>query len=120
MPIDLFQSQTRSQPPCDASRLCQAARCIICFNLRREASPLATLHPSKPAMILTAVSISDEKPAPLRQKGRAADYRLDTVSISDEKPAPLRRSRIWRRCTSLMVSISDEKPAPLRRPKKGS
>src|SRR6266567_4777669 len=41
----LFQSQTRSQPPCDTASEQASDDIDRSFNLRREASPLATKGP---------------------------------------------------------------------------
>ena len=65
-----FQSQTRSQPPCDVAL-------------------------STGVTISKRVSISDEKPAPMRRTVMAGPGMISSVSISDEKPAPMRLIKSW-------------------------
>src|SRR5690242_280073 len=102
-----FQSQPRSQPPGDPTWLSPMMAFNLCFNLNREASPLATeceagsgavphkfqsqprsqppgdTVPAYRHTLIRCVSISTEKPAPwrlplvIRQKPRADGFNLN-------------------------------------------
>src|SRR5439155_234713 len=86
-----------------------------CFNLRRDARPLATRYPPKHGNASVEVSISDEMPGP---------WRLSQIhDLLDSEP----RFQSQTRCQapgdfsdhslpvlSTQVSISDEMPGPWR------
>ncbi len=62
----------------------------LCFNLRREANPLATVLARLLAVPSHCVSISGEKPIPWRPYRAFALGNCWYVSISGEKPIPWR------------------------------
>src|SRR6266702_1282983 len=49
-------------------RLSLFEHCFLCFNLKRDASPVATWDWKKQGLKLTKVSISSEMPAPWRRQ----------------------------------------------------
>ncbi len=61
-----FQSQTRSQSPCDSSSSKACCTSSSCFNRRREASPRATVLYPEQCHDWHNVSIADAKPVPVR------------------------------------------------------
>ncbi len=87
----MFQSQARSQSPCDAVRQRAARIPMMCFNLRREASPRATRSRcNRQRRIYEFQSQArSQSPCDMTLSSRTASSR--PVSISGEKPVPVRR-----------------------------
>ena len=88
----MFQSQTRSQPPCDGARETSSISAWRSFNLRREASPHATTRgrPSCASRLMFQSQTRSQPPCDAKICAPHAEHIF--VSISDEKPAPMRRS----------------------------
>ena len=85
-----------------------------CFNLIREANPVATQCRNRCASYLCFNLIREANPVATSRREHCRHYRR-RVSISSEKPTP------WRPCILVThdrvtyVSISSEKPTPWRR-----
>ena len=136
----VFQSQTRSRPGCHDEKVAYGLLCQFCFNLKREAAPVATrvLHFDQAAR--KAVSISNEKPPRLPLSTRHANTLSDCAFQSQTRSRPgchystsagaspflvfqsQPRSRpgchtllLFRLIDQQFVSISNEKPPRLPR-----
>ena len=111
----MFQSQSRSQSPCDPPHIDVVLVLRCGFNLSREASPRATgIMITAPEVILP-VSISVEKPAPVRpQSYRLQPGRWRKFQSQSRSQSPCDGEVKVTSYLSNIVSISVEKPVPVR------
>ncbi len=89
---------------------------FICFNLKRDASPVATMKTFTALVIINGVSISSEMPAPWRPLDSEPEEDMDAPFQSQARCQPrgdhMSTEELAQKC---YVSISSEMPAPWRR-----
>src|SRR6266702_4471162 len=88
---------------------------FICFNLKRDASPVATMKTFTALVIINGVSISSEMPAPWRPLDSEPEEDMDAPFQSQARCKPrgdhMSTAELAQKC---YVSISSEMPAPWR------
>ena len=86
-----------------------------CFNLRREASPRATISTVEVRTVQFSVSISGEKPVPVRRQSRTDRPPRPCLFQSQARSQSPCDWKHWARWDYYeVVSISGEKPVPVR------
>ena len=86
----------------------------LCFNLRRDARPLATSVSVSWRVEVQAFQSQTRCQAPGDSLAALSACRIGLVSISDEMPGPWRLRRECGNFIAIYVSISDEMPGPWR------
>src|SRR6266568_5852573 len=83
---EMFQSQARCQPRGDMAARNARSAILISFNLKRDASPVATRRARLYTLAALTVSISSEMQAPWRRLMPDDELCERCVSISSEMP----------------------------------